>query len=174
MAELDPANLQDYALFKNLNATQIENLTAACDELEFEADTEIIVRGEHGSQVFFLLEGEMQVFLPSNQGERELAHLAPPAIVGEMELLTGQRRIASVRALTHVRVLGVSFETLRNRADDGDPATLKVMYNIAHALAHRLAMLVDKFSEFESQRERVRWEELDDFRRKLFSDWSFD
>jgi len=164
-------DLTNYRVFQNLNRTQIENFVAACTEQVHAAGTEIITRGGRGQHMFFLLEGELRVHLPGTK-PTELAVLKPPAVVGEMELLTDMPRSASVTAATEVRVLGVPFETLRTRLKDEDPATLKIMYNVATVLALRLSATVSKLVELENAPE-TRSEELSEFRKKLFSEWSF-
>lgn len=164
-------NFSDYAPFRGLNQTQIDNFVTACEKVTFEAGTALITKGEHGQSVYFLIEGEIRVFLPNAKTHRELGHLSPPAVVGEMELLTGRPRTASVEAVTRTTVLEMPFDTLRNRMQDGDTATLKVMVNIGRVLALRLASATEKLGEMDGDEKRR--EELDEFRVKLFSDWSF-
>jgi CRP-like cAMP-binding protein len=77
-----------------------------------------------------------------------------------------------VRAETDVKAWALPFETVRERIRDSDAATLKVMFNVARILAARLSATVDKLAEIESGIE-VRSEDLRDFRKKLFSDWTF-
>ncbi len=78
-----------------------------------------------------------------------------------------------MRAVTDVKAWGLEFETLRERIRDDDTAALKVMFNVARILALRLEAMVDKLVEIESGSVEVRSEDLRDFRRKLFSDWTF-
>jgi CRP/FNR family cyclic AMP-dependent transcriptional regulator len=122
--------------------------------------------------VFFLLEGRLRICVDAGC-EQVLADLEPGAIFGEMELLTDDPRSASVRAVTDVKAWGLDFETLRQRVRDDDPAALKVMFNVAKILALRLEAMVDKLVEIESGSVDVRSEDLRDFRKKLFSDWTF-
>ena len=165
-------NLEDFSVFKGLNSTQISNFTAACEEESFAAGTEIITRGVRGTKVFFLLQGQLRVYVDAGC-EQVLAELEPGAIFGEMELLTDEPRAASVRAVTDVKAWGLEFETLRERIRHDDTAALKIMFNIARILALRLEAMVEKLVEIESGSVEVRSEDLRDFRRKLFSYWSF-
>jgi CRP-like cAMP-binding protein len=169
------AVLSAFPLFRGLNATQVENFVAACRELEYDAGSEIITRGRHGEAMFVLLEGRLRIFLPARHGAgaRELAQLEAPAVVGEMELLTTQPRAATVQALTHTRLLSIGFDALRSRMDDGDPAALKLVANLARVLATRLNAVNQKLVDIEEGRCEARSGELRAFQTKLFSDWSF-
>lgn len=161
----------NHPAFKHLDAAQVEDLASACEVVERSAKQEIIRRGERGDAVFFLLEGELEVYVDGK--ERQLiTALHPPAVVGEMELLTDQPRSATVAAKTDAKLLSLPFEAARERMREGDPATLKVIGTIASILAKRLARTLDILAEIADRPTRVRSEELDDFRKKLFSDWS--
>jgi CRP-like cAMP-binding protein len=164
-----------FPLFRGLNARQVENFVAACREVAYPGGVEVMTRGGRGDALFLLLEGRLRVFLPARRGreEQELAELEAPAVVGEMELLTHQPQSASVRAVTPVRVLSIGFETLRSRMEDGDPAALKLVANVAQVLAGRLAAVNQKLVDIEEGRCEPRSDELREFQSKLFSDWSF-
>ena len=158
-------------VFQGLSTTQIAEVVAACREETRDKDTELITMGARGTCLYFLLEGELRVFLPGKE-QGHVATLTAPAVVGEMEYLTGLPRSASVMAATPVRLLSLSFEALKKRLEADDPAMLKVMYNIATVLALRLAATMTKLAEIEKT-SAARPEELLAFRQKLFSDWSF-
>ncbi len=167
-------NFAEFPALKALNATQLENLRNACDEQQIEAGEVLISRGHQGGAIYFLLEGGLQVYVPETGREVVLVELQAPAIVGELELLTGQPRTASVRAMSPARVLAISHETIQTRIDDGDPAVLKVVYAISRLIAGRLVSMTEKFVEIEMSAPPQRSDELRSFRTKLFSEWSFE
>ena len=167
-------NIADFPALKSLNPTQIENLRSACEVRRLSAGEELIRRGEQGGELYFLLEGELLVYVPGEGRDIELAELRAPAVVGEIEFLTGSTRTASVRTLTEAEIMAIPQEGIQARIDDGDPAALKVMFAISRMIAARLASLTEKFVEIETNSEPVRSDELRAFRVKLFSDWTFD
>lgn len=163
--------IEAFPALAGLNATQVANFVSACTEARFERGSVIIRQGERGDALYFVLEGRARVFL--NNGEpTDLAEIGPPAVIGEMEILTDQPRTASVEAVTNVRAMSMPFEILRDRIKDGDPATLKVMFAVARVLAHRLAAMDHKLESL-VEGKTMRKEELQDFKRKLFTDWTF-
>jgi CRP-like cAMP-binding protein len=164
-------NLSNSRVFQGLSEAQLEAFLAACKEETIRQGEELIVMGKRGTCVYFLVEGELRVFLPGKDRE-DVARLSPPAVVGEMEFLTGLPRSASVQAATDAKLLSIPFDTLRKRLHDDDISTLKVVHNIATVLALRLSSTMTKLAEIEQTAE-ARPEELLAFRQKLFSDWSF-
>ena len=167
--------IQEIPALQSLNETQFENLQNAGESIRLRAGDTLIERGEERADLYILLEGELQVFVGDGDGKKEveLIRLNAPSVVGELELLTGQPRTASVRAGSDAELLMLPHDKLDARIVDGDPATLKVMVAISRLLAGRLSSMTEKFVELENSVEPVRSHELADFRKKLFSEWTF-
>lgn len=159
-------------IFRGLTTTQIDALIRECTERKLAAGELLISRGTRGAEMYFLIAGKLRVFVTETDGDRELAELSPPAVVGEMEFLTGQQRVASVTAVEPATVLTLPFPRLRARIDAGDPACLRVMFNVATVIADRLDKAVRLLSEIEAP-SHPRTQDLADFKRKLFSEWTF-
>jgi CRP-like cAMP-binding protein len=165
-------DLHNNPIFKNLNPAEIRTFVSYCREVEFTAGTKVISRGEVSRDVFFLITGELSVRLSGHVRELELDRLSPPAVVGEMSMLTGKPRSASVVATTAVKLLSIPNEVFHEKMVEGDAAVLKVIGNLARVLAVRLGALTDKLIEIESIVPGERADELQEFRAQLFSDWS--
>ena len=163
---------RDNPIFRNLDPEQLNGFVAACDDLHLPAGSEVIVRGSEGNNVYFLFEGKLSVRLEGKTHEEEIARLSPPAVVGEMSMLTGHPRTADVVAVTDVKLLAMPIEQFQTRMADGDVPTMKIVCNMAKVLANRLAELTEKIMELENQAPQQRSVELQKFRAQLFSDWS--
>ena len=164
--------LKDIPALEHLAPTQIENLVNACEERSLASGEELIRRGDEGGKLYFLMEGSVEVYVNERGTNVVLSELTAPAILGELEMLTGQHRTASVRATATSRVLWLAHENVAARIREGDTAVLQVIYGIARVIACRLISMSEKFADLESQSDPVRSRELRDFRQKLFSDWS--
>jgi voltage-gated potassium channel len=70
----------------------------------------VVEAGEHGEEMYFVVRGELDVLSPD--GER-LAHLTGGDFFGEIALFTGERRTASVQALTYCDVYVLSKASFR-------------------------------------------------------------
>jgi CRP-like cAMP-binding protein len=161
----------DFPVFRGLNATQVENFIGACTDAARTEGEALIQEGDHEDHVYLLYEGQVAILVDGPDGPRELAAVSAPAVLGEMEFLTGEPRSASVVARTPVRTLEIRFDTLRARLEDGDPGTLKIFYNVATVLAHRLAAMDKKLSEMASDAPD-RTADLVAFQHKLFGEWN--
>lgn len=96
--------------------------------------------GDRGDSLFVILAGMFDVVL-GQPGRKEtvVAHLGPGQIVGEMEVMTGTLRVASLRATDEGRVLELSQARLDTMLEENRPAATKVLRFMAKALARRLA-----------------------------------
>ena len=164
---------KDFPLFSLLNGTQLKNFLADCQEVQFPARQVFIEQGTEGDSIFFVLEGDLEVFVPLPNGrEQELVTIRAPAVIGEIEALTGETRAASVRSQGPVHALSMTFEDLHNRLLDGDPATLKVFFQIARVVAHRLSVMNKKLAEIGSSVSTGAVDDLRIFHEQLINDWT--
>ena len=164
-------DFSDFPVFKGLNSTQIENFLAACVDAEHEDGVALIQEGDHEDRVYLLYEGQVAIVVGGADRPTELTTLSAPAVLGEMEFLTGAPRSASVITRGTVRTLEIPFDALRARVGDGDPGALKVFYNVATVLAHRLAAMDKKLSEVALETPE-RTADLVAFHNKLFGEWN--
>jgi len=164
---------RDFPLFRKLDAGQVAGFVAACEEIELAEGETFIRQGEEGKKIFFITIGEMEVFYVDDEGEEhQLALLAAPAVVGEMEFLTRETRTACVRTRTAVRGLSLTFERLFDRLQSGDPATVRVFFHITQVLARRLEAMDRKFAELNQQAPGARFDEMRAFQQKLMTEWT--
>lgn len=115
-AEAEPALdrvavLRHVALFKPLGDADIARLAESLNELHLPAGSPAVCEGEAGASLFVVVEGLMRV----TQGPHGtvLATLQPGAVFGEMSLLTGEPRSATVTAETDATLFEVTREHLR-------------------------------------------------------------
>lgn len=100
--------------------------------------TEIFREGDHGEELFILLQGQTSVWLRQPQGEIRLATIAPGTVFGELALLDAGPRSATVRADNDVVcqvVTRADFEAMAAR----EPATaIKLLSGLGRELSTRL------------------------------------
>jgi CRP-like cAMP-binding protein len=101
-------------LFAMLTSETRAALSRGAQEHIFAAGEAIVRQGDAGSSMFVVLSGRARVVLePANQ---EVAIIDPGGFFGEMSMLTGERRTATVRAVDDVRALEISADQLRATA----------------------------------------------------------
>jgi CRP-like cAMP-binding protein len=125
-------------LFANvLNEEQAAFLASRCKQKDFAAGAVVMHHGEEASTMYIILQGALRVTIEAHGAAEEVAVLAAGDVVGEMSLMTSGNRNATVTALTAVRTLEISRETigelLRNSPE--------LYRNFSEALARRQAQL---------------------------------
>lgn len=76
-------------------------------------DGELVMRqGDTGDSLFLVASGELRVFVNTPAGPKDVAHLFENTLFGEMALITGQPRTASVAAVGEADVIQVSRSAL--------------------------------------------------------------
>ena len=165
-------DLNDIPALAHLTPSQLENLHQVGEQRELSAGEELIRRGDEGGKLYFLLEGTVEVYVEEGGSEIQLNQVEAPAILGELEMLTGRGRTASVRFVSPGRTLALRYTDIQERIDAGDPAVLQVMYGLARVIANRLVSTTAKLVDLESKADPIGASELKKFRQKLFSDWT--
>lgn len=91
-------------LFRRLSPDLMVTMADAMTERRYARGVDIVRQGDDGNTLFVMLSGQARVHRQGAGGEDvELALLGPGGFFGEMSLLDGQPRSATVRAMTEVR-----------------------------------------------------------------------
>jgi small-conductance mechanosensitive channel/CRP-like cAMP-binding protein len=110
--ETDEASALDgVEMLASLTAPQRGQLAAMSRRLLYGAGETIAREGEAGTSMFVLRRGEAMVTVAGAEGE--VARLHGGAFFGEMSLLTGDRRSATVTAVTDCELLEIGVEAFR-------------------------------------------------------------
>jgi len=88
-------------LFEGLSKAQVRSVLEATVEVTFEAGQPIAEEGMLAVDFYLILDGEAEVVA----GDERLASLGPGDHFGELAVIDGQPRSATVRATTHLRAL---------------------------------------------------------------------
>jgi CRP-like cAMP-binding protein len=101
--------LADVGLFSKCTARQRRTIARHAQIAELPAGIDLIKVGEPGDAMFVILEGEAVVLLDGV----ELDRVGPGAYFGEMAILDGEPRSATVVAETDVRVAVIGIRMFR-------------------------------------------------------------
>ena len=93
-------------LFVGIEPTTLLQLADGMTRHLYRTGERLIVAGEPGESMFVLAEGLVSVRIAQDDGELDVAALSPGQFFGEMSLLTGEPRSATVVAITDT----VAFE----------------------------------------------------------------
>ena len=123
-------SLSSVPLFANLSARQLRKLAQSATEDRYEAGDVIVREGGHTETLFVVLEGTANVV---KEG-RTVARRVPSELFGEISMIDGRPRTASVVADTPVRCLVLYHDGLRKLVSE-DP---QMAWTLLQTLAGRL------------------------------------
>jgi CRP-like cAMP-binding protein len=131
--------LRQLRLFSDvLSPGQLDDLAAQCRPCVFRAGSILMTQGDFGYSMFGILNGVVSVtFVDPHERENAVATLSAGQVVGEMALLTGERRTATVAARTNVAALEITKPAL----EDVFANAPYLVESFAATLAIRRAML---------------------------------
>lgn len=105
--------LERVDLFSSLSVDQIAELAGKLTERHFGPGQDVVTQGEAGDSLFVVVDGLLDVKVASGGlAPRKVAKLGPGQFFGEMSLLTGEKRSATVSAVTEVTVYELSKDDL--------------------------------------------------------------
>jgi CRP-like cAMP-binding protein len=105
-------------LFQNLSESEARALARAVLIQRFGKGENLLREGEVGHYFYILLNGTCSVLVEGSSGSAiHVAAVGPGAVVGEMALLAGATRTATVRAATDVLVGRVGKDALAHLLD---------------------------------------------------------
>jgi len=85
-------------MFRALDASQLEQVVAASELLQFDENEAVARQGEASDSFFMLLKGEVSIVLARGGEATELGRMQPPETLGEVGVVLGEPRSASAIA----------------------------------------------------------------------------
>jgi thioredoxin reductase (NADPH) len=119
---------QDPVAWPVLSAAELADMATFATERETEAGQLLFQAGEASYDLFVVLEGEVQVVRAGGVDEALVAEFGPGGFVGELTLLTGQRRFLTGRVSHAGRVLVIAQAEFR-RLMSVRPALAETIFN---------------------------------------------
>ena len=109
-----------------LDETQLEKLLAEAKLQRFGRREKVIVQGAAGDSMFILLSGEAHVYVQANGTDTRVAKLRTGDYCGEMSLLTGDPRSATVIASTDCEMWEISKDVLAEILQENETLVQKL------------------------------------------------
>ena len=123
--------LRKVPFFGGLDPTKLKLLAFTSRAVRF-APGEFLMRvGEAADSAYVIIEGEVEVLGATDAGEYVIAVVGRNALIGEMAVITGAPRVASVRAKAAVRALRISGDIFLRLLTDNPGCALHVMRELS-------------------------------------------
>ena len=125
-------------LFSQLNAEELGEVVRAIQPMELQEGDFLFQEGDPADAAFVVQNGVLQVYLDRPHGRIELTTIETMDILGEITLVDGGKRTATVRAISKTslfRLDKTEFDFLRRNLR---PSAYKLMKEIAVTVCGRL------------------------------------
>ena len=131
MAAPNVANkLAQVPIFAGCSKRELAIIARAAKEVTHKEGTVIAREGERGIGLFLILEGQCNVSI----GGKTKARLGPGDFFGEVALLDGGPRTATVTAMTLVRLVGITGWVFRGLLMEHPSIALRTLESVAGRL----------------------------------------
>ena len=102
--------------------------------LHLAAGETLFQQGDLSDRAYIVESGLVEVVAKTGESEVVLARLGPGEVVGEMGLIAGSGRSATIRALSDSELLVISAEQLRYKLRDADPVVALLLETLLRRL----------------------------------------
>ena len=125
------AQLRDVPFFSGLSKRELATVAQQIDEVEVDAGAVLATEGDFGHEFFVIMDGTAEVL----RGDAPIAELGPGEFFGEMALLDEDRRTATVKAISPMKLLVMTRSSFRSI----DRTMPQIHAAVAQAISQRRA-----------------------------------
>jgi small-conductance mechanosensitive channel len=104
--------LRQQPLFKSFTDSQLDSLLPRGVAVHFGRGEKLIEQGEEGDSMFILVNGKVDVLVDRDGSQTRVASLGPGDCFGEMSLLTGEKRSATIAATMDCEIVEIGKAVL--------------------------------------------------------------
>lgn len=122
--------LRSVPLFQGLGKREVRRIAEAGKELTFKGSEPVTHEGLKGTDFFLILEGKAEVRV----GDETIRVLEAGDYFGELSVITGAKRTATVRAVDRLRVLRLVSDAFATLLKEHGP----IAYQVLQVAAQRL------------------------------------
>lgn len=99
--------LRRVPLFSGIDVGKLKLLAFASDRVSYRAGEELFHKGDEGDAAYVVLSGVVDIYKESPSGDEKIDSIGSCSVVGEMAILCGTARKATVKASTFVEALRI-------------------------------------------------------------------
>jgi hypothetical protein len=126
--------LKRVPLFSTLTLEQLASIDQLMVTRHYVKDEPIFTRGDVGSELFVVLEGEIRIHLDHEGREVTLARIGPSMVLGEMAVFDEQPRSASAQASVDTTVRVLRRDKLRAVVHEHPEVLLEFVKNLSQRI----------------------------------------
>ena len=134
--------LKGVGLFSNCTREELRRISSLTTPTTVDRGTVLMLQGQAGSEFFIVVSG-MAI---AARNDRELARYGPGSFFGELALLDGGSRTATVYAATDMELLVLSRSEFRSLQETAPSVAFKILNELGGRL-RRADQIVDEYLE---------------------------
>lgn len=124
-------------MFEALEARELMDIVPIIEKQSIKTGDTIFREHDDGDAWYVVHEGEVEVLKNTESGEKSVSRLGPQTCFGEIAILDGSPRSATIRASTDGSVLCIRRSAFEDLLNDGNTVAYKLLHQIAIVLAAR-------------------------------------
>ena len=140
----DRALLRRVPLFAALADDDLEWIARACQTVDLALGDVLAAEGDEGDSLFVITAGELEVVKRSRSADVPLARLGLGEIVGEMAVLEGSPRNATIRAVAASRVIAIGRDVVLELVRTRPSAAMSIIRTVTGRLRSTEALLRER------------------------------
>ena len=133
--------LRRVPLFQPIEPRRLKLLAFTSERLVFNPGQDVVRQGDPGDAAYIILAGEADVLIDNNGTMIPVARLDENAVIGEIAILTGVPRTATVRAVRELTALRIGKDTFFKLITDIPDIGMEIMKELARRLERTTAEL---------------------------------
>ena len=91
------------------------------EKISYNTGQYIFKAGDQSDKVFLLIQGEVGIFLPTNETQKPNHKIEVKEIFGEMGVIEGKLRMADARCLSSSTIMAISKDQFEKKIEGSDP-----------------------------------------------------
>ncbi len=136
--------LLEYPIYREFEPEDIDILSQICEELKFKKDEVIFKEGTPGDALFIIKNGVVKVYKETKTRKKLITILSAGEFFGEMALIDGSPRSATVVAGEDSEVVKLSSEYFNKLKNDYPKTALKVFGALLKFMSYRIRRTTKK------------------------------
>jgi len=143
--------LKNVVLFNSLNENELLLLAKATEVKKYKEGDILIKQGEPGSSMFVLPEGLLSANVMEQEKEIRVGLITPGSFFGEMSLLTGEKRAATIKAASE----SIAYEIGKEGIEKIIKARPEILNEIAEVITERQRANLLKLEELHNKKDNL-------------------
>jgi signal transduction histidine kinase len=124
-----------------LSDQDLDDLYGMAELVELQAGHVLMEEGDPGDSLYIVTEGQFEISKRTGERDVVIASSGAGDVIGEISLLEGSPRTATVRAVNHARLVKISRETFAHLLERSPSASLSMLRTVTARLRNTEAML---------------------------------